>query len=99
MPDRRAEQGENSVARRLYDVTVVAMDRVHHQVQRRVDNRTRLLRVEVRHQLGRALDIREQRRDRLALALGDGLRIGCHGNADRLSGRLFGGVNATGRGI
>jgi len=49
---------------------VVAMRRVDHQLQRRVDDRAGLLRVEVLHQLGRALDIREQRRDRLALALG-----------------------------
>ena len=38
-------------------------------LQRRVDDRARLLGIEVAHQLGRALDVREQRRDRLALAL------------------------------
>jgi len=34
-----------------------------------VDDRAGFLRVEVRHQLGRALDVGEQRRDRLALAV------------------------------
>ena len=45
------------------------MRRVDHQPERRIDNRARLLRVEVLHQLGRALDVREQRRHRLALPL------------------------------
>jgi hypothetical protein len=67
--DRRAEQGEDAVAGRLNDVAVVAMRCVDHQLQCRVDNRARLLRVEVLHQLGRAFDVREQRRHRLALAV------------------------------
>jgi hypothetical protein len=45
------------------------MRRVDHQLERRIDDRARLLRVEVLHQLGRALDIREQSGDRLALAV------------------------------
>ena len=69
MRDRRAEQREDAVAGRLHDVAVVAMDRVDHQLQRRIDDRARLLGVEVLHQLHRALDVGEQRRDRLALAL------------------------------
>ena len=69
MRDRRTEQCEDAVAGRLHDVAVVAMDRVDHQLQRGVDNRARLFGIEVLHQLGRALDVGEQRRDRLALAL------------------------------
>ena len=69
MRDRRAEQREDAVAGRLHDVAVVAMRRVDHQLQRRIDNRARLFRVEVLHQLGRALDVGEQRRHRLALPL------------------------------
>jgi hypothetical protein len=69
MCDRRAEQRENAIAGRLHDVTVVAMRRVNHQLQRRIDDRAGLLRVEVAHKLGRALDVGEQRRHRLALAL------------------------------
>ncbi len=71
MGDRRAdaEQRENAVAGRLHHVTVVAMRRVDHQLERRIDERARLLGIEVAHQFRRALDIREQRRHRLALAL------------------------------
>ena len=69
MGDRRAEQREDAVAGRLHDIAVVAMHRVDHQLQRRVDDRARLLGIEVAHQLGRALDVGEQRRDGLALAI------------------------------
>ena len=67
--DRRTEQREDAVAGRLHDVAVVAMHRLDHELQRRVDDRARLLGIEIRHQLGRALDVGEQRRDRLALAV------------------------------
>ena len=53
----------------LHDVAVVAMDRFDHQLERRIDDRARFLGIEVLHQLGRALDVGEQRGDRLALAL------------------------------
>jgi len=69
MRDRRAEQREDTVAGGLHDVAVVVMHRVDHQLQRRVDDRASFLRVEVFHQIHRALDVREQRRDRLALAV------------------------------
>jgi hypothetical protein len=65
----RAEQGEDSVAGRLRNVAAVAMHRRHHKLQHRVDDRARLLGIEIAHQLCRALDISEQRRDGLALAL------------------------------
>jgi len=51
------------------------MDGVDHQLQRWVDDRPRLLRIEVRHQLGRALDVGEQRRHSLALAFGNILSV------------------------
>jgi hypothetical protein len=41
--NRRPEQRENSVPRRLRDVAAVAMHRRHHKLQHRVDNRARLL--------------------------------------------------------
>ena len=41
-PGRRAEQREDAVAGRLHDVAVIALDRVDHDAQRRVDNRPRL---------------------------------------------------------
>ena len=75
--NRRAEQSENAVAGRLRDVAAVAMHRRHHKLQHRVDDRARLFGIEIAHQLGRALDIGEQRGDRLALAL------------ERVAGRLL----------
>jgi len=50
--NRRAEKREDAVASRLHDVAVVAMRRLDHQLQRRIDNRARRFRVEVAHQLG-----------------------------------------------
>jgi hypothetical protein len=67
--DRRPEQRKNPVAGGLNDVPVVAMRRVDHQLERRINDGAGLLRVEVAHKFGRALDIGEQRRHRLALAL------------------------------
>ena len=67
--DRRAKQCKDAIARRLHDVAVVALYRIDHQLQRRVDNRACLFGVEVCHQLGRTLDVGEQCCDRLALTL------------------------------
>ncbi len=67
MRDRRTEQRKNPVAGGLHDVPVVAMHRVDHQLQRRIDNRPRLFRIEPLHQIHRPLDIGKQRRNSLAL--------------------------------
>src|SRR5712692_2008926 len=67
---RRAKQRENAVAGRLHHVAVVAAHRLDHEMQRRIDHGARLLGVEVRHQLGGALDVGEQSGDCLALTLG-----------------------------
>ena len=69
MRDGRAEQCEDAVAGALHHVAVVAMHRFDHQLQRRIDNRARLFGIEILLELGRAFDVREQRRHRLALAL------------------------------
>ena len=66
----RAEQSEDAVAGRLRNVTAIAMHRRHHKLQHRVDDRARLLGIEIAHQFGRALDVGEQRGDGLALAVG-----------------------------
>ena len=66
--DGRAEDREDAVAGALHDVAVVAADRVDHQLERGIDNRARLLGIEILLQFGRALDIGEQRSDGLALA-------------------------------
>ena len=70
--ERRAEHRENAVAGALHDVAVVAAHRVDHQLERGVDNRARLFGIEVLLELSRALDVGEQRGDRLALAVGRG---------------------------
>jgi hypothetical protein len=64
-----AEHREDPIAGRLHDVAVIAMDRVDHQLHCGIDNRTRFFGIEVRHQLGRALDVSEQRRDGFALTV------------------------------
>src|SRR6516162_8752158 len=63
----RTEQCEDSVAGILHAAIVTAC-RIDHYFQRRVDDRARLLGIEVLLELGRALDVGEQRGDRLALA-------------------------------
>ena len=82
--DGRAEQREDSVAGGLHDVTVVAMDGVDHQLERRIDDCARLFGIEAFHQIHRALDVGEQRGHGLALAargVGGGL---FESDADRL---------------
>ena len=66
--DRCAKQREDAIAGALHDVTVIPAHRIDHQLQRRIDNRARFLRIEILFKLGRSLDVGEQRRDRLALA-------------------------------
>jgi hypothetical protein len=67
--DGCTEQREDAVPRRLRDVTAVAMHRLHHKLQHRIDDRARLFGIEIAHQFGRALDVGEQRGDGLALAI------------------------------
>jgi len=69
MGDGRTEEREDAISGILY-VAVVAPRGVDHYFQRRVDDRARLLGIEVLLELGRALDIGKQSRDGLALALG-----------------------------
>src|SRR5438477_12988358 len=67
--DRSPEQREDAIAGRLHDITVVAMGGVHHQLERGIDHRARLLGIEILHYLGGPLDIGEQRRDGLPLTV------------------------------
>jgi hypothetical protein len=75
MSDGRSEQRKDTVAGGLHDVAVVAPHRLDHQLERRINDRTRLLGIEVAHQLGRALDVGEQGRHRLALAVDQRRRV------------------------
>ena len=67
--DRRAEDRVNAVAGRMHDIAFVTAHRPNHDPQRRVDDRARLLGVEVRHQFRRAFDVRKQGGDHLSLAV------------------------------
>jgi hypothetical protein len=49
--NRRAEQREDAVARRLDDIAIVMAYCLDHEFERRVYDRSRLLRVEVLHEL------------------------------------------------
>src|SRR6516165_2653243 len=76
--DRRPEQREDSVAGRLRNVAAVVMDRLDHQLQRRIDDCSRLLGVQILHQVHGTFDVGEQKGDQLALAL-EILWGGCFG--------------------
>src|SRR5690348_9982310 len=47
--NRRAEQGKDTVAGGLYDISTVAACGVDHELQSRIDDLARFLRVEVLH--------------------------------------------------
>src|ERR1700730_13634407 len=68
---RRAEQGGDCIAGGLNYVAVVVMDRVDHQAQSRIDDRARLLWIQLLHQIHRTLDVGEEGGHRLALLVGD----------------------------
>src|SRR5262249_44134498 len=68
MGQRRTENREDAIAGALHDVTVVAMDGADHQLQRRVNDSSSLLGVEVLHQVHRTFNIGEQGTDRFAFA-------------------------------
>jgi hypothetical protein len=74
------------------------MRRVHHQRERWIDDRARFLGVEVRHKLGRALDVGEKRGDSLALAFGRRVVIGLQPGRARISSKAAGGSDAKERG-
>jgi hypothetical protein len=73
--DRRAEERHDAVPHHLIDRALVAVDRLHHPLEDRVQELPGLLGVAVRQQLHRALEIGEDDRHLLALtfegALGD----------------------------
>jgi hypothetical protein len=69
MSDWCAEQGEDAVASGLGDVTAVALHRLHHQLQFRVDDGAGFLRVEVLDQVIEPLMSAESAVTRLAFAL------------------------------
>jgi hypothetical protein len=65
----RAEERHDAVAHHLVDGALVAMDRLHHAFEDRIQELAGFLGVAVGEQLHRALQVREQDRDLLAFAL------------------------------
>jgi hypothetical protein len=80
------KEGKDAIAQSLRHIPLVAMHGVHHEVQRGVDNRSCVFRVESFDERRGAFEIGKERGDRLALP------IGC---PPCFHGRLFG-TNAFG---
>src|SRR5262249_23600792 len=76
MRNRSAEDRKNAVAGGLRDVAAVMMYRIHHQLERGIDDCPSLLRIKILDHLHRALDVGEQSGDRFTLAFERGHRIG-----------------------
>ena len=72
---RRAEEGHDPVAHHLIDGAIVAMDRIHHPLQHRVENPARVFGVTVGQQFHRSLQISEEDRHLLSLAFEGDLRV------------------------
>ena len=72
--ERRAEQRHDPVAHDLVDGALVAVDGLHHPFEHGVEELARLLGIAVGEQLHRALEVGEEHRDLLALALEGALR-------------------------
>ena len=67
--ERRAEQRHDPVAHDLVDRALVAVDRLHHVLEDGVEELPGLLGIAVGQQLHRALEVGEEHRHLLALAL------------------------------
>jgi hypothetical protein len=91
MGERRAEERHDAVAHHLVHRALVAVHRLHHSLQHRIEEFARLLGVAVGQQLHRALQVREEDGDLLPLALEGGL-----GGSDLL-GEVLRGVRLRGR--
>jgi hypothetical protein len=74
MPDGRPEEGHDAVAHHLVDGALVAVDRLHHPLEHRVQELPRLLGITVDQKFHRALEIGEQHGDLLPLAFEGALR-------------------------
>ena len=89
--ERRAEEGHDPVAHDLVHGPLVAVNGLHHPLEDRIQQLPGLLGVPVGEELHRALHVREEHRDLLALAFERGLR------GEDLLGQVLGGVR-VGRG-
>ena len=67
--DRGPEERHDTVAHDLVDGPFVAMDGLHHPLEHRIQELPRLLGIAVGEELHRALEVGEEHRHLLALAL------------------------------
>ena len=88
--ERRAEQRHDPVAHDLVHRALVAMDRVHHVLEHRIEELARVLGIAVGQQFHRTLQVREQHGDLLALAFQGGL------GGEDLLGQMLRGVALRG---
>src|SRR5262249_16510151 len=72
--DRRAEQRHDAVAHHLVHGALVVVDGLHHVFENGIEKLPRLLGIAIGEQLHRPLEIGEEYRDLLSLALERGLR-------------------------
>ena len=87
---RRAEERHDPVAHHLVDGALVAVDGLHHPLEDGIEELAGLLGVAVGQELHRALEVGEEHRDLLALALEGGLR------GEDLLGEVLRGVASPG---
>ena len=73
--ERGTEQRHDAVAHHLVDRALVAVHRLHHALEHRVEDLARLLRIAVGQQFHGALEIGEEHRDLLALAFERALEV------------------------
>ena len=68
--DGSAKEGEDAVAGGLHDEALIAMDRVHHQLQGRIDEAPGRFGIEAFNQGGGVFDVSKEGGNGLALTLG-----------------------------
>src|SRR5262247_852317 len=81
MRDRRTKKGKDAVAERLGHIALVTMHGVHHELQRRINDRSRFFRIKPFNQGCRTFEVSKQSSDGFALAVR---------TAPRFQRRLFG---------
>src|SRR5262249_30362814 len=69
MSNRSAEEGKDAIAGGLDDEALITMDRVHHELQSRIDEVPGRFGIEVFNERGGVLDIGKEGGDGLALAI------------------------------
>ena len=89
--DGRAEDRHDPVAEHLVHGALVVMDRLHHPLEDGVEELPRFFRITVGKQLHRPLEVGEQHRHLLSLALEGSAR------GEDLLGEVLGGVRLRGR--